>query len=313
MLKTSTVDFGGNWNTYFYEMSFSLRWGLSFEYGCASFEAWYGKECRLWMVEGLALERCSTFGKKDNQVSSIGFGNWELVEVKVDKTLFRSRNRYVATPDPNRPKCPPCLLDIADASPRYLNLGMRFFSSRGYCDNHDLSRLDNQSIEHDVSVGIGLAVELYLHDWDGSLQDWSSRGLNLTKIKNNYSSVYTKLILRVKKLEAQIKVGKARRHSRFVLSDTKVGEDDSSKQGRKFSNEGVQDDEGVHEKASTDTEIFVHEEVLTVSTAEATLSTAGGTVTILKKKCLRKMIVEQELKLLEMRRLLDRDEDEEKS
>ncbi|GKA78474.1 putative reverse transcriptase domain-containing protein [Tanacetum coccineum] len=30
---------------------------------------------------------------------------------------------------------------------------------------------------------------------------------------------YTKLILRVKKLEAQIKVGKARRHSRFVLSD----------------------------------------------------------------------------------------------
>ncbi|GJZ66734.1 hypothetical protein Tco_0623430 [Tanacetum coccineum] len=41
------------------------------EYGCASFEAWYGKECRLpfygplWVVEGLTLERCSTFGKKD--------------------------------------------------------------------------------------------------------------------------------------------------------------------------------------------------------------------------------------------------------
>ncbi|GJZ23808.1 hypothetical protein Tco_0561267, partial [Tanacetum coccineum] len=80
---------------------------------------------------------------------------------------------------------------------------------------------------------------------------------------------------------------------------------------RKFSNEGVQDDEGVHEKESTDTEIFVQEvtptefiqdqegsekvsdevstaglkkgpvseEVPTVSTAEATLSTAGGTVT----------------------------------
>ncbi|GJT79129.1 hypothetical protein Tco_1045854 [Tanacetum coccineum] len=132
---------------------------------------------------------------------------------------------------------------------------------------------------------------------------------DLTKTKKTYSSAYTKLILRVKKLEAQIKVGKARRHSRFVLSDTEVGEDDSSKQGRKFSNEGVQDDEGVHEKASTDTEIFVQEvtpteviqegsekvsdevstaglkkglvseEVPTVSTAEATLSTAGGTVT----------------------------------
>ncbi|GJT57491.1 hypothetical protein Tco_0992545 [Tanacetum coccineum] len=134
---------------------------------------------------------------------------------------------------------------------------------------------------------------------------------DLTKTKKTYSSAYTKLILRVKKLEAQLKVGKARRHSRFVLSDTEVGEDDSSKQGRKFSNEGVQDDEGVHEKASNDTEIFVQEvtpteviqdqegsekvsdevstaglkkgpvseEVPTVSTAEATLSTAGGTVT----------------------------------
>ncbi|GJW86704.1 hypothetical protein Tco_0162044 [Tanacetum coccineum] len=74
---------------------------------------------------------------------------------------------------------------------------------------------------------------------------------DLTKTKQTYSSAYTKLFLRVKKLEAQIKVGKAMRHSRFVLSDTEVGEDDSSKQGRKFSNEGVQDDEGVHEKAST--------------------------------------------------------------
>ncbi|GJU17447.1 hypothetical protein Tco_1145413 [Tanacetum coccineum] len=134
---------------------------------------------------------------------------------------------------------------------------------------------------------------------------------DLTKTKKTYSSAYTKLILRVKKLEAQIKVGKARRHSRFVLSDTEVGEDDSSKQGRKFSNEGVQDDEGVQEKASTETELFIQEvtpteviheqegsgkasdevstagkkkgtaseEVPTVSTAEVHLSTAGGTVT----------------------------------
>ncbi|GJZ35405.1 hypothetical protein Tco_0581222 [Tanacetum coccineum] len=134
---------------------------------------------------------------------------------------------------------------------------------------------------------------------------------DLMKTKKTYSSAYTKLILRVKKLEAQIKVGKARRQTRVVLSDTEVVEDDSSKQGRKFSDEGVQDDEGGHEKASTDTEIFVQEvtpteviqdqegsekasdevstagakkdtaseEVPTVSTAEVHLSTAGGTVT----------------------------------
>ncbi|GJR77264.1 putative ribonuclease H-like domain-containing protein [Tanacetum coccineum] len=128
---------------------------------------------------------------------------------------------------------------------------------------------------------------------------------DLIKTKKTYSSAYTKLILRVKRLEAQIKVGKARRHTRVVLSDTEVGPDDSSKQGRKFSDEKVQ------EKASTDTELFIQEvtpteviqdqeesrkacdeistaglkkgtasgEVPTVSTAEVHLSTAGGTVT----------------------------------
>ncbi|GJU66713.1 hypothetical protein Tco_1252972 [Tanacetum coccineum] len=63
----------------------------------------------------------------------------------------------------------------------------------------------------------------------------------------------------VKKLESHIKIGKARRQARVVLSDTEVFEDDSSKQGRKFSDEGVQDDEGVQEKASTDTELFIQE------------------------------------------------------
>ncbi|GJT55540.1 hypothetical protein Tco_0990594, partial [Tanacetum coccineum] len=131
---------------------------------------------------------------------------------------------------------------------------------------------------------------------------------DLTKTKQTYSSAYTKLILRVKKLEAQIKVGKARRHSRFVLSDA---EDDSSKQGRKFSKEGFKDDEGGHEKASTETELFIQEitpteviheqegsgkssdqistagkkkdtaseEVPPVSTAEVHISTAGETAT----------------------------------
>ncbi|GJW65448.1 hypothetical protein Tco_0117332 [Tanacetum coccineum] len=134
---------------------------------------------------------------------------------------------------------------------------------------------------------------------------------DLTKTKQTYSSAYTKLILRVKKLEAQIKVGKARRHSRFVLSDAEGVEDDSSKQGRKFSNEGFKDAEGVHEKASTETELFIQEitpteviheqegsgkasdeistagkkkdtaseEVPPVSTAEVHISTAGETAT----------------------------------
>ncbi|GKA04455.1 hypothetical protein Tco_0683575 [Tanacetum coccineum] len=108
---------------------------------------------------------------------------------------------------------------------------------------------------------------------------------DLTKTKKTYNSAYTKLILKVKKLEAQLKVGKARRHSRFVLSDTEVGEDDSSKQGRKFSTEGVQDDEGREWKASDEISTAgkkkdtASEEVPPVSTAGVHISTAGETAT----------------------------------
>ncbi|GKB74269.1 hypothetical protein Tco_0935681 [Tanacetum coccineum] len=128
---------------------------------------------------------------------------------------------------------------------------------------------------------------------------------DLLKTKKTYSSAYTKLILRVKKLESQIKIGKARKQTRVVISDDEAFEDDSSKQGRKLFDEEVQ------EKASTDTELFIQEvtpteviqdqegsgkasdevstaglkkgtaseEVPIVSTAEVNLSTAGGTVT----------------------------------
>ncbi|GJX04881.1 hypothetical protein Tco_0190797 [Tanacetum coccineum] len=132
---------------------------------------------------------------------------------------------------------------------------------------------------------------------------------DLMKTKKTYSSAYTKLILRVKKLESQIKIGKARRQARVVLSDDEAFKDDSSKQGRKLSDEEVQ------EKASTDTELFIQEvtpteviqdqegsekasdevstagakkdtaseEVPRVSTAEVNLSTAGGTVTYTRR------------------------------
>ncbi|GKA49382.1 hypothetical protein Tco_0742455, partial [Tanacetum coccineum] len=90
---------------------------------------------------------------------------------------------------------------------------------------------------------------------------------DLMKTKKTYSSAYTKLILRVKKLESQIKIGKARRQARVVLSDDEVFEDDSSKQGRKLSS----------------AEVLLLEEVPIVSTAEVDISTAGGTVTYVRR------------------------------
>ncbi|GJY28032.1 hypothetical protein Tco_0403799 [Tanacetum coccineum] len=128
---------------------------------------------------------------------------------------------------------------------------------------------------------------------------------DLRKTKKTYSSAFTKLILRVKKLEARVKIGKARKRAKVVLSeDDEDVEDDSSKQGRKLSDAEVQ------EKASTKTEPIIQEvtpteviqdqgssekgsaevstagatkgtasEVPVVSTAEENISTAGRTVT----------------------------------
>ncbi|GJQ93782.1 hypothetical protein Tco_0004921 [Tanacetum coccineum] len=76
---------------------------------------------------------------------------------------------------------------------------------------------------------------------------------DLMKTKKTYSSAYTKLILRVKKLESQIKIRKARRQARVVLSDDEVFEDDSSKQGRKLS------DAELKKKAILNYELFIQE------------------------------------------------------
>ncbi|GKF49040.1 hypothetical protein Tco_0142291, partial [Tanacetum coccineum] len=61
-------------------------------------------------------------------------------------------------------------------------------------------------------------------------------------------------------------IGKARKQTRFVVSDDEAFRDDSSKQGRKFSDEEVQEkasadfsDEEVQEKESADTELFIQE------------------------------------------------------
>ncbi|GKG17329.1 hypothetical protein Tco_0362286, partial [Tanacetum coccineum] len=68
-----------------------------------------------------------------------------------------------------------------------------------------------------------------LSDRIGALED------DLKKTKNIYSSAYTKLILKVKKLEVRVKIRKAKRQARVILSDDEDLEDDSSKQGRKLS------------------------------------------------------------------------------
>ncbi|GKE22098.1 hypothetical protein Tco_1433610 [Tanacetum coccineum] len=58
---------------------------------------------------------------------------------------------------------------------------------------------------------------------------------DLQQTKKTYSTALTRLILRVKKLEKNVKTGKARRRARIVISTDEDAEEDSSKQERKIS------------------------------------------------------------------------------
>ncbi|GJU87408.1 putative ribonuclease H-like domain-containing protein [Tanacetum coccineum] len=82
---------------------------------------------------------------------------------------------------------------------------------------------------------------------------------DLQQTKKLYSSTFTKLILRVKKLEKQVKTTKARRRARIVISEEEDAPEDSSKQGRKISD--IDQDPTISlEKKSDDTEILLEEQ-----------------------------------------------------
>ncbi|GKF36304.1 hypothetical protein Tco_0113062, partial [Tanacetum coccineum] len=90
------------------------------------------------------------------------------------------------------------------------------------------------------------------------------------------------LILRVKKLEARVKIGKARKRARVVISeDDEDVEDDSSKQGRKLSDAENQEssEKGSAKVSTVGARKGTASEIPIVSTAEENVSTAGRTVT----------------------------------
>ncbi|GJV44765.1 retrovirus-related pol polyprotein from transposon TNT 1-94 [Tanacetum coccineum] len=110
---------------------------------------------------------------------------------------------------------------------------------------------------------------------------------DLKRTKQTYSAAFTKLILRIKKLESKVKTGKARKRARVVLS--KDEEDDSSKQGRideDLNTYFAQDDEVVHDQDTakegqledSTAGITVSTAPINISTARETRSTAGRVV-----------------------------------
>ncbi|GKA45017.1 hypothetical protein Tco_0737813 [Tanacetum coccineum] len=116
---------------------------------------------------------------------------------------------------------------------------------------------------------------------------------DLKQTKLTYGAAYTKLIMKVKKLENRIKSSKARRRVRLIVSEDEGDLEDPSKQGRKIAQ--LDEDEGItlvqigaqtqgrHEHdLEPDFEFTAPEEVYTaepdISTANVPVSTAGAEV-----------------------------------
>ncbi|GKC78575.1 hypothetical protein Tco_1129349 [Tanacetum coccineum] len=96
---------------------------------------------------------------------------------------------------------------------------------------------------------------------------------DLKQTKKLYGNAYTKLIMKVKKLEHKVKSSKARRRAKIMISDDEDNQEDPSKQGRKI----AQIDEDNYFKDYT-VEPDISTANVPVSTAGAEVSTASPKV-----------------------------------
>ncbi|GKC00529.1 hypothetical protein Tco_0986665 [Tanacetum coccineum] len=101
---------------------------------------------------------------------------------------------------------------------------------------------------------------------------------DLKQTKKAYSTAFTKLVLKVKKLDKQVKSGKARRRGRIVLLEDEYVAEDPSKKGRRIAQidtdptislvqdeetSWFQEDVETQEKNSAETEVLLEEETPT--------------------------------------------------
>ncbi|GKC95507.1 hypothetical protein Tco_1160949, partial [Tanacetum coccineum] len=147
--------------------------------------------------------------------------------------------------------------------------------------------------------------------------------------KQTYSAAFTKLILRIKKLESKVKTRKARKRARVVLSEDE--EDESSKQGRidEDSNTYFHQDDVVHDNAAerqpedSTAGIEISTAPINDNTANESLSTVAKETIKYKGKAImtepelekksKKLLEQDRLGLEEVIRLQEQVDEEEKA
>ncbi|GJX40803.1 hypothetical protein Tco_0255793 [Tanacetum coccineum] len=137
---------------------------------------------------------------------------------------------------------------------------------------HDLSQQRVQSLGSDEGSLTLNELTVLCTTLSKNVEDLQN---DLKQTKLTYGVAYTKLILRVKKLEHKVKVSKSRRKARVVISNNEEDLEDSYKQGRIIveidqnpsislvQDEGtlwIQEDVETQGRTSADTEILLEQE-----------------------------------------------------
>ncbi|GKC89684.1 hypothetical protein Tco_1150333, partial [Tanacetum coccineum] len=201
----------------------------------------------------------------------------------------------------------------------YTGVNIPLFSSmlvQGLIQEGEGSTVPGTYTTHDSPLPEGYTLgsdegSMTLNEWTNFCtqchQKVASLEQDLKQTKKVYGNAYTKLIMRVKKLEHQIKLRQPKRRARVVISDTKEDLEDPSKQGRRIAEidqnpsisliqdkgtSWIQEDAEIQGRTSADTEILLDQEEPTelvedlgsgekgekeISTANISISTASAT------------------------------------
>ncbi|GJV72487.1 hypothetical protein Tco_1492482 [Tanacetum coccineum] len=131
---------------------------------------------------------------------------------------------------------------------------------------------------------------------------------DLKQTKLTYGAAYTKLIMKVKKLEHKVKSSKARRRVRLVVSEDEDELEDPSKQGRKIAQ--IDEDEGITLFIAPEEDYTVEPDI---STANVPVNTAEPDIRTPSPEKKTKLQLEQErLRLEEALRLQEQLDEEER-
>ncbi|GKC16726.1 hypothetical protein Tco_1013508, partial [Tanacetum coccineum] len=168
---------------------------------------------------------------------------------------------------------------------------------------HDSSHPRVQSLRHDEGSLTHNELTVLYTTLSKKVEDFQS---DLKQTKLTYGAAYTKLIVRVKKLEHKVKSRQPRRMARVVISDTKEDLEDPSKHGRRI----------IQGRTSADTEILLDQEEPTKlvedlgsgEKGEKEISTASAT----PEKKSKKQLEQERLRHKEAIRLQEQINEEER-